>query len=105
MKLFDLDGKVALVTGGNGGSGPGMARGLAAAGAAIVIAARNREKAEAAIDRIAALGGKATFVELDVTEEASCHAAVDAAVAQGGRLDILVNNSGTTVRRQPESLT
>ena len=99
--MFDLTGKVALVTGGNGGIGLGMARGLAQAGAAVAIAARNRAKAEAALKELRAYGGKATFMELDVLDEASCRGAVAKTIAGFGRLDILVNNSGTTVRKPP----
>jgi 2-deoxy-D-gluconate 3-dehydrogenase len=105
MNLFDLAGRVALVTGGNGGIGLGMARGLAQAGAGVVIAARNRTKADAALTELRGLGAKAAFVELDVLDEASCRGAISKAVAELGRLDILVNNSGTTVRKQPEVLT
>jgi 2-dehydro-3-deoxy-D-gluconate 5-dehydrogenase len=105
MNLFDLAGRVALVTGGNGGIGLGMARGLAQAGAGVVIAARNRTKADAALAELRGLGARAAFVELDVLDEASCRGAISKAVAELGRLDILINNSGTTVRKQPEALT
>jgi 2-deoxy-D-gluconate 3-dehydrogenase len=105
MNLFDLGGKVALVTGGNGGIGLGMARGLALAGAAVAIAARNRTKADAALADLRGIGAKAAFIELDVLDEASCRGAIGKAVAEFGRLDILVNNSGTTVRKPPETLT
>ena len=105
MDLFDLTGKVALVTGGNGGIGLGMAHGLAQAGAAVAIAARNRTKADTALAQLRATGAKATFLELDVLDEASCRGAVGKTVAEFGRLDILVNNSGTTVRKPPEALT
>jgi 2-deoxy-D-gluconate 3-dehydrogenase len=105
MNLFDLSGKVALVTGGNGGIGLGMARGLVQAGAAIAIAARNRTKADAALAELRGLGARAAFIELDVLDEASCRGAIGKAVAEFGRLDILVNNSGTTVRKPPEKLT
>jgi 2-deoxy-D-gluconate 3-dehydrogenase len=105
MNLFDLTGRVALVTGGNGGIGLGMARGLAQAGAAVAIAARNRTKADAALAELRGLGAKAAFIELDVLVEASCRGAARKAVEAFGRLDILVNNSGTTVRKQPEALT
>jgi 2-deoxy-D-gluconate 3-dehydrogenase len=104
MNLFDLSGKVALVTGGNGGIGLGMARGLAQAGAAVVIAARNRSKADAALKELREVG-KATFITLDVLDEASCRGAIAKTVDEFGRLDILVNNSGTTVRKPPEALT
>ena len=103
--LFDLTGKVALVTGGNGGIGLGMAKGLAAAGAAVAIGGRNKTKSAAALAELRAAGARAEFVEVDVLKEASCHAAVKATVGHFGNLDILVNNSGTTVRKQPQNLT
>jgi 2-dehydro-3-deoxy-D-gluconate 5-dehydrogenase len=102
MTLFDLNGRVAVVTGGNGGIGLGMARGLASAGANIVVAARNAEKADAAI---AALGGKNAFIAFDVADEDSCRALIDETAARFGRLDILVNNAGTSIRKPPESYT
>jgi 2-dehydro-3-deoxy-D-gluconate 5-dehydrogenase len=105
MNLFDLSGRVALVTGGNGGIGLGMARGLAEAGAAIIIAARDKAKSEAAVADLAAAGGKAAAVEVDVAVERSCHDMVRAAVERFGRLDILVNNAGINIRKQPEEYT
>ncbi|MDI3471335.1 MAG: Oxidoreductase, short-chain dehydrogenase/reductase family [Pseudolabrys sp.] len=105
MSLFDLKGRVALVTGGNGGIGLGMAKGMAAAGASIAIAGRNKEKGAAAIAAIKALGVDADFVEIDVLQEASCKQGVDQVVKRFGRLDILVNNAGTTVRKQPQDIT
>jgi 2-dehydro-3-deoxy-D-gluconate 5-dehydrogenase len=99
---FDLRGRVAIVTGGNGGIGLGMAKGLAAAGAAVVVAARNGEKARAAL---AALGPNSAFVALDVADEGSCRAVVDATLARFGRLDTLVNNAGMSIRSPPESYT
>jgi 2-deoxy-D-gluconate 3-dehydrogenase len=104
MKLFDLNGRVAVVTGGNGGIGLGMAAGMADAGAAIVVAGRNADKNAAAVKAIAARGGKAVAVTVDVTDEASCRKLADEAVKQLGRIDILVNNAGITVRKQPEAL-
>jgi 2-deoxy-D-gluconate 3-dehydrogenase len=103
MTLFDLTGRVALVTGGNGGIGLGMARGMAAAGAAIVIAGRNAKKNAAAVKELESSGGKAVAVETDVTDEASCRAACDEAAKRFGRLDILVNNAGMSIRKQPEA--
>jgi 2-dehydro-3-deoxy-D-gluconate 5-dehydrogenase len=103
LSAFDLAGRVALVTGGNGGIGLGMAQGLASAGAAIVVAARNREKAEGAVASLGASGASGAFVELDVADENSCRNAVAAAVDRFGRLDILVNNAGTSIRKPPES--
>ena len=102
MGLFDLSGRVAIVTGGNGGIGLGMAHGLAAAGAAIVVAARNRDKSEAAVAALTASGAPSAFVALDVTDPASCQALVDQTVDRFGRLDILVNNAGMSIRKPPE---
>jgi 2-deoxy-D-gluconate 3-dehydrogenase len=102
MKLFDLTGKVAIVTGGNGGIGLGMARGLAQAGAAVVLAARNAGKSTDAVKELEALGAKAAMVAVDVTREASCREMVQKAVDRFGRLDILVNNAGTNIRKQPQ---
>jgi 2-deoxy-D-gluconate 3-dehydrogenase len=101
MTNFDLSNRVAFVTGGNGGIGLGMAKGLAAAGATVVIAGRNKAKAQ---DALQALGPRAEFVELDVLKEESCRAAVAQVAERLGRLDILVNNAGTTVRKQPQDL-
>ncbi len=100
--MFSLAGRVALVTGGNGGIGLGMARGLAKAGAAVAVAGRNAEKNAAAVAELAALGARAIAVQADITEAASVQAMVDAVVAQLGRLDILVNNAGMNIRRRPE---
>ncbi|HEY4309433.1 MAG TPA: glucose 1-dehydrogenase [Pirellulales bacterium] len=105
MKLFDLSGRVALVTGGNGGIGLGMAKGLAEAGARIVVAARDAAKSEAAVTELKAVGTDAVAVEVDVADEASCKAMVDKAVQQFGRIDILVNNAGINIRKQPEDYT
>jgi 2-dehydro-3-deoxy-D-gluconate 5-dehydrogenase len=102
VTLFNLSGRVAVVTGGNGGIGLGMAKGLAAAGASVVVAARNAEKAEAAV---AALGAGSNFIALDVADESSCKALIDETVARYGRLDILVNNAGTSIRKPPEDYT
>jgi len=103
--MFDLGGKVALVTGGNGGLGLGMAQGLAQAGARVVIAARNPEKSAAAVETLKALGSDSFAVAIDVADEASVQQAVDAVAARCGRLDILVNNAGTTVRKPVDQLT
>ena len=105
MTIFNLQNRVAFVTGGNGGIGLGMAKGLATAGASVVIAGRNKEKAQSALSELRSIGAQADFAELDVLEEASCRQAVQRAVERFGRLDILVNNAGTTVRKQPQDLT
>jgi 2-deoxy-D-gluconate 3-dehydrogenase len=101
---FDLKGRVAVVTGGNGGIGFGMGRGLAEAGAAVVVAARNREKSTRAVAELRALGVEAEGIEVDVANEASIEALVKATVARFGRLDILVNNAGMNIRKPVEKL-
>ena len=105
MSAFDLTDRVALVTGGNGGIGLGMARGLAKAGAAIAIGGRNLVKSQAAAAELGALGVKTAVIEADVTDEASCRQMVDGAVAQLGRLDILINNAGINIRKPPQDYT
>ena len=105
MKGFDLAGKAALVTGGNGGIGLGMARGLARAGAAIAVAGRDADKNSAALKEIKALGVKAIAITANVADETSCRAMVQDAVERLGRLDILVNNAGINVRKAPQDYT
>jgi 2-deoxy-D-gluconate 3-dehydrogenase len=99
--LFDLSGKVAVVTGGNGGIGLGMAKGLAEAGARIGVAARNADKAKKAMQE---LGPSAEFFAVDVGKEASCRAMIAAAAEKLGRIDILVNCAGMAIRKRPEVL-
>ncbi len=105
MKLFDLSGRVAILTGGNGGIGLGMAKGMAAAGAAVVVAGRNAAKNDAAVKELQALGGKASAIAVDVLKEDSCRALIADTVKQHGRLDILVNNAGINIRKQPQEYT
>ncbi|MEZ4716102.1 MAG: SDR family NAD(P)-dependent oxidoreductase [Caldilineaceae bacterium] len=105
MDLFDLTGKVAIVTGGNSGIGLGMARGLIAAGATVAIAARTVERSRTAAAELDATGTHAFAVPCDVADAASIAAMVEAVLARAGRIDILVNNAGTTVRKRPELLT
>jgi len=97
MTAFDLTGKVALVTGGNGGIGLGMAKGLADAGARVMVAGRDADKNRRAVE---ALGRDTAAVA--VAEESGCRAAVDAAAEKFGRLDILVNNAGINIRKPPQ---
>jgi 2-dehydro-3-deoxy-D-gluconate 5-dehydrogenase len=105
MKLFDLDGRVAVITGGNAGIGLGMAKGLAAAGAAVVIAGRRTERNAEAAKAIETLGGNAAALDVDVCNEKSCRSLLERAVERFGRVDILVNNAGTAIRKQPETYT
>ncbi len=103
--LFDLTGRVALITGGNGGLGLGMALGLANAGADIAIAARNTEKNADAVAAIEATGRRAFAIPTDVTSESDVDDMASRAVAHFGHVDILVNNAGATVRKAPEDIT
>ncbi|WP_315832509.1 glucose 1-dehydrogenase [Bradyrhizobium prioriisuperbiae] len=98
---FDLSGKVAVVTGGNGGIGLGMARGLAAAGAAVTIVGRNEAKSKAAADELTAAGGRAMAVTADVTSKDDVAGMVEATKRAFGSVDILVNNAGINIRKPP----
>ncbi|HVZ01180.1 MAG TPA: glucose 1-dehydrogenase [Dongiaceae bacterium] len=100
--LFDLSGKVAVVTGGNGGIGLGMAKGLADAGARIAVAARNAGKAKEAMQ---ALGKDAAFFPVDVAKEGDCRRMIADVAAKLGRIDILVNCAGMSIRKRPEAYT
>ena len=99
MTSFDLTGKVALVTGGNGGIGLGMAKGLADAGATVMVAGRDGDKNAAAVK---SLGGRGASIAADMAEESGVKATVDATVQKFGRLDILINNAGINIRKPPQ---
>ncbi|MCP3470019.1 glucose 1-dehydrogenase [Bradyrhizobium sp. CCGUVB1N3] len=101
---FDLRGKVAIVTGGNGGIGLGMARGLADAGADIAVVGRNEAKSKAAVDDLRQRGVKAIAVATDVTDKAAVEAMVARVAKELGRIDILVNNAGMSIRKPPHEL-
>ncbi len=98
--MWDLSGRVALVTGGNGGIGLGMAKALAANGGSVAITGRNVAKNEAAA---AALPG-ALVIAADLVEPGAEARVLEAVRARFGRLDILVNNAGTNIRRRPEEV-
>lgn len=102
--MFSLRGKVAIVTGGNGGIGLGMARGLAAAGARVVVAARNAAKSKDAVAALAEVGPDPLAIEVDVGDEASVAALVRDTLARCGRLDVLVNNAGMNIRKPAHEL-
>ena len=93
---FDLGGRVAIVTGGNGGIGRGIAVGLAEAGADVVIAARDEAKTAAVVEEIRALGHSAAGVRCDVTQRDEIEATVAFAREQFGGLSIVVNNAGVS---------
>jgi 2-deoxy-D-gluconate 3-dehydrogenase len=97
--IFSLEGRAALVTGGNGGIGLGMAQGLARAGAAVAIAGRDKTKNAAALKQ---LGPSAVQLACDMTDDKACRAMVDEAASRLGRLDILVNNAGINIRKAPQ---
>jgi 2-dehydro-3-deoxy-D-gluconate 5-dehydrogenase len=102
---FDLTGRVAIVTGGNGGIGLGMARGLADAGAAVAIVGRNAVKSDAVVEEFKQRGAKAISVLADVTDASAVAAMVERTTREFGRIDILVNNAGINIRKPPHALT
>ena len=97
--LFDLSGRTALVTGSSSGLGLAMAKGLAEAGAAVVLNGRNKAKLAAAVDSLAEAGLDASARAFDVTDDAAVRAAFEALDADGVAVDILVNNAGAIVRK------
>jgi 2-deoxy-D-gluconate 3-dehydrogenase len=106
VKLFDLNGKVAIVTGGNGGIGLGIAQALAQAGASIAVLGRNTVKSEAAARLIQEQTGARTHViTSDVSRPDDVERAVASTLERFQRVDILFNNAGINIRRRPESLT
>jgi 2-dehydro-3-deoxy-D-gluconate 5-dehydrogenase len=100
--LFDLSGKVAVVTGGNGGIGLGIATGLAQAGAAVVIAARNVKKSKLAVRSLEKVGLRVMPLTVEVQDETSVRAMVQKASQAFGHIDILVNNAGISVANMPQ---
>jgi len=98
--MFNLEGKVAFVTGGNGGIGLGMAKGFIEHGASVTLAARNEEKLASAVNEIADMGvaDRVMSVACDVVDRDSIQAALDATVEKFGGVDIVVNNAGTNRR-------
>jgi len=95
-QLFDLTGRVAIVTGGSIGLGRQMAQGLAEMGANVVLCARKKERCQQAAEDLQKLGVKTLALACDVKNPADIHQVVDATMAQFGRIDILINNAGTS---------
>jgi NAD(P)-dependent dehydrogenase (short-subunit alcohol dehydrogenase family) len=93
-QLFDLSGRVAIVTGGSIGLGRQMAEGLAEMGAHVVLCARKQERCQQAAEELAQLGVKAIALGCDVKSPDSIQEMVDATVSQFGRIDVLINNAG-----------
>ncbi len=106
LDKFRLDGRTAVVTGGNRGIGRAIAGGLAEAGADVVVANRNRDSGEAAAAEIAdATGVETLAVETDVASEESVTEMVDSVVDAFGTVDVLVNNAGIVVHEAAETMT
>jgi NAD(P)-dependent dehydrogenase (short-subunit alcohol dehydrogenase family) len=96
LPSFDLTDRVAIVTGGSDGIGKGIALAMAEAGANIVVAARQQQKIDAAVAQIEALGRRAIGVSVDVSDPAQIPGIVDAAMGEFGKIDVLVNNAGSS---------
>ena len=99
-----MTGKVAVVTGGNGGIGFEMARGLARAGASIAVVGRDAAKSAGAIAELEAIGVRAVAIEADLTESDAHRRMAETTVERLGAIDILVNNAGTNIRKRPEEM-
>jgi 2-deoxy-D-gluconate 3-dehydrogenase len=96
-KSFDLNGKVAIVTGGNGGIGRGIALGLAEAGASVAILARNEDRNRDTLAQLEKTGVPAMALKLDVSQRKTLKPALEAVERKLGPIDILVNNAGFAV--------
>jgi len=104
MRLFDLSGSVALITGGNGGIGLAFGKAMAEAGARVMLAGRNTKKNAAAVEQIQSLGAEADSIEVDITDPEACRRMIQETVKRFNSLNILVNNAGTAVRKQPQDI-
>ncbi|HKN16934.1 MAG TPA: SDR family oxidoreductase [Candidatus Sulfotelmatobacter sp.] len=104
-QLFDLTGRVAVVSGGSIGLGRQMAEGLAEMGANLVLCARKKERCEQAAEELRALGVQVLALGCDVRDRAAIQAVVDATLASFGRIDILVNNAGVSWAAPVEEMT
>ena len=104
ISMFNLEGRVAIVTGGNGGIGLGMAEGLAKAGAKIALVGRNSEKNAQAVSILEKQGVEVLSIEKDITEPTSGAEIASATEERFGGIDILINNAGSNIRKRPEDL-
>ena len=105
MDIFDLSGKVAIVTGGNQGIGLAISRGLARGGAAVIIANRRAEEGKKAAESLKKEGLNVTSIPTDVSDESSIAAMVSGVIENYGKIDILVNNAGVIVRKPAAEMT
>ncbi len=106
MTLFDLTDRVAIITGGNGGIGLGIAHGLVECGATVVVSGRDAAKSAAAVAGLnAKRAGAAIAIECDVTDGEQVTRLVSQTVERLGGLQILVNNAGIGIRKRPEEYT
>lgn len=106
IKLFDLTGKAAIVTGGSKGLGKAMAAGLASAGADVLLVSRHEDEAQQAATEIAAdFGHRAIGIATDVTDQQQVEAMAARAVQEFGRIDILINNAGINIRGAIDEIT
>ena len=103
--MFELTGRVALVTGGSSGVGFAMAQALAGAGAAVVLVARREEALRAGVQRISSEGGKAAHVACDVSDRSRLGDCVAQVAAHFGAPDILVNAAGINLREPVDRIT
>ena len=104
MKIFDISGKTAIVTGGNSGIGFSTAKGLAGAGATVIIANRRAAEGQRAAESLKKEGLNAMAIPTDVSSKSSVAALVSKVISDFGKIDILVNNAGVIVRKPAEEI-
>jgi NAD(P)-dependent dehydrogenase (short-subunit alcohol dehydrogenase family) len=104
-QLFDLTGRIAVVTGGSIGLGRQMAEGLAEMGANVVLCARKKERCQQAAEELQQLGLKALALACDVKSQSSIQELVDATLSRFGRIDVLINNAGVSWGAPVEQMT
>ncbi|HEY6304059.1 MAG TPA: SDR family oxidoreductase [Terriglobales bacterium] len=104
-QLFDLTGRVAIISGGSMGLGRQMAEGLAEMGTNLVLCARKKERCEEAAESLRSLGAQVLALGCDVRDKAAIQQVVDATLAQFGRIDILINNAGVSWGAPVEEMT